>query len=136
MIFWPTEPKKFILWPLTQTPALNQNEFTEESQNVLKKDISPTPWPKLKRVRGVFFKGEQSVGRNHLSLQPCSRHHDSGNTFSYNLKGISPSPVSQKQQLLPPLSLLPEFPGSVEREKEITWEHMCTLKVKELFSVM
>lgn len=118
------QSQKFLLFDPLQTPTLNQNEFTEESQNVLKRNVS-TPWPKLKRrVQGVFFNGEKTVcpwGDN-LSLQPCSRHHNSGNTFSYNLKGISPSLVSQKQQLLTPLSLLPELPVNVEREKEIAWD--------------
>lgn len=94
-----------------QTSALNHYEFTEGSQNALKKDVSPIPWPKLKKgkVQGVFFTGEQTVRGTTCPSTLAADTTTVATPPHTTYKGINLLPVSQKQQLLPPLSLLPEF---------------------------
>lgn len=117
-----------------QTSALNHHEFIEGSQNALKKDVSSIPWPKLKKgkVQGVFFTGEQTVQG---TTCPSTLAADTMTVATPPLtiyKGINLLPVSQKQQLPPPLSLLPEFSENVERERRSPGIHV-TKKLKPFF---
>lgn len=82
------------------------------------------------RERSSMQKRLCVLGGDNLSLQPCSRHHDSGNTFSYNLEGISPSCFT-KATAADTTFTLACTPSECGKRKGDHLGHRCTLKVKK-----
>lgn len=67
---------------------------------------------KTQKREGIGSIGRTDCWRNNLSLRPCSKHHDSGNTSSYNLQRQQPITSSIKATA----AATTFIPASISRE--------------------
>lgn len=88
----------------------------------LQKRCLPNSMAKTQKREGIgsIFQRRTECWGNDLSLHPCSKHHDSGNTSSYNLQRQQPITSSIKATAAATTFIPASISRELEREKEIT----------------